>query len=183
MLHDQCGSNCVQRKGSSELDRIELPPALLRPLAIIMEKSRRIDYETKLTPIGGERRGAFETGFVQQVDRRRSAATERDHMLEPFRGPDGFDQCPSDASAGAENDRHAGLGKRSKVDPRDRCALRFDLPSHRRLARWPDRLNLQDSSKQAGDERPDGKKHPVAELQDGDRSRQRCRARRPAPLG
>jgi hypothetical protein len=93
-------------------------------LAIIMEKSGRIDYETKLTPIGSERRGAFETGFVQEVDRRRSAAIERDHMLESFCGPDGFDQRPSDAPAGAENDRHAGLGKRSKFNLGDRCVHR-----------------------------------------------------------
>jgi hypothetical protein len=88
-----------------------------------------------LTPIGGERR-AVETGLVQQVDRRRSAATEPDHVLEPFRGSNGFDQCPSDASAGAENDRLVRLRKRLKINPGNHCALGFDLPSHRRLAPW-----------------------------------------------
>jgi hypothetical protein len=65
---------CVERKGSHEPERIELPPALPRPLAFITKKSSRIDYETKLTLIGGERRGAFETGLVHEVDRRSGRA-------------------------------------------------------------------------------------------------------------
>ncbi len=47
---------------------IELPPALLRRLAIVMEKSCRIDQEPKLTQIGGVRSGAFETDLLHQVD-------------------------------------------------------------------------------------------------------------------
>lgn len=125
------------RRGSSEVDRVELPPALLRPLAIIMEKSRRIDHETKLTLISGERRGAFETSLVQEVDRRRSVATERDHMLEPFRGLDGFEQCPANAAAGAENDRHAGLGKRTEINSAGCRAFGFALTGHWPLAPWP----------------------------------------------
>src|SRR5208283_4813367 len=116
MLHDQRGPNRVQRKGSSELGCIELSPALFRPLAFIVQKSGRIDHEMKLTLFGGERRGALETGLVQQVDRRRSAATERDHMIETLLGAYGCEQCPSDTAAGAENDRHAGLRKRSEVE-------------------------------------------------------------------
>ena len=69
MLHDQRGPDRIQRKGSSEIDRIELPPALLGSLTLIMQKSRRIDHQTKLTPIGGERRGTCETVFVQKVYR------------------------------------------------------------------------------------------------------------------
>ena len=115
MLHDQGGSNRIQREGSSELDRIELSPALLRPLAIVMEKSRRIDHKPEITHLGGERRRAFETGLVQQVDRWRRVATAFDYMLEPFRSPDGFDQGPSNTAAGAENDRHPGRGKRPKI--------------------------------------------------------------------
>src|SRR5271166_3050718 len=42
---------------------------------------------------------------------------------------------------------------------------------------------LQDPSKKAGEERPDGKKHPVAQLKDGQGARQRRGARRPAPPG
>ena len=134
MLHDQRGPDRIQRKGSSEIDRIELPPALLGSLALIMQKSRRIDHQTKLTLIGGERCGTCETAFVQKVDRWQSAATERDYMLEFSRGPDGFDQCPPNTASGAENDRHAVPGKRSKVNPGSRCAFGFKLPRHKRLA-------------------------------------------------
>ena len=69
MLHDQRGPDRIQRKGSRDIGRIELPPALLGALAIIMEKSRRIDHQTKLTRISGEGRGTFETTFVEKVDR------------------------------------------------------------------------------------------------------------------
>jgi hypothetical protein len=57
MLHDERGPDRIQRKGAREISRIELPPALLGFLALIMQKSRRIDHQTKLTLIGGERRG------------------------------------------------------------------------------------------------------------------------------
>ena len=57
-----------------------------------------------------------------------------DHMLEPFRGPDGFEQCPSDTAPGAENDRHPGLGKQLKVNSGSRYALGFKSLSHPRLA-------------------------------------------------
>jgi hypothetical protein len=103
-------------------------------LVIIVQKSRGIDHEAKLTLIGGKRRGTFETGLVQKVDRWRSAATECDHMLELFCGPNAFDQCPSDSAASAENDRHAGLGKRLKVRPGDSCGLGLELLSHRGFA-------------------------------------------------
>ena len=36
MLHDQRWSDRIQRKGPREVDRIELPPALLRSLSIIV---------------------------------------------------------------------------------------------------------------------------------------------------
>jgi hypothetical protein len=111
MLHNKRGPDRIQRKGTREIGRIELPPTFLGPLALIMQKSRRIDHQTKLSPIGGERCRTCETAFVQKVDRWRSAATERDYMLELFGGLDGFDQGPSNATARAENDRHAGLGK------------------------------------------------------------------------
>ena len=65
MLHDQRGPDRIQRKGAREIGRIELPPALFGSLAIIMQKSRRIDHQTKLAMIGGERRGTFEAGLVQ----------------------------------------------------------------------------------------------------------------------
>jgi hypothetical protein len=68
MLHDQCRSNGVQRERTRQFGRIELPPALLRPLAFIVKKFCRIDHETELTLCGGERRGALQTGLVQQVD-------------------------------------------------------------------------------------------------------------------
>ncbi len=55
-------------------------------------------------------------------------------MLELFRGLDGFDQSPPDTAAGAENDRHAGLGKRPKVNPSSFCAFGFRLRRHKRLA-------------------------------------------------
>ncbi len=44
------------------------------------------------------------------------------------------------------------------------------------------RLQIQDLSKEAGDERSDRKKHPVAQLQDSQHARQRRGARRPAPF-
>jgi hypothetical protein len=69
MLHDQRRPDRIQRKGSREIGRIKMPPALLGSLAIIMEKSGRIDHQTKLTQISGERRGTFETALVQKVDR------------------------------------------------------------------------------------------------------------------
>jgi len=69
MLHDQRGPDRIERKSSRQIGRIKLPPALLGALAIIMEKSRRIDHQTKLTQISGERRGTFETAFVQKVNR------------------------------------------------------------------------------------------------------------------
>ena len=80
-------------------------------LALIMQKPRRIDHQTKLAPIGGKRCRTCKTVFVQKVDPWRCAATERDCMLKLFGGLDGFDQGPSNATARAENDRHAGLGK------------------------------------------------------------------------
>ena len=49
-------------------------------------------------------------------------------------GPDGFDQCPSDTAAGAEDDRHTGPGKRHKVKLGIRCARGFKLPGHPRFA-------------------------------------------------
>ena len=55
-------------------------------------------------------------------------------MFELIRGLDGFDQCPSNAAARAENDRDAGLGKRPKVNPGTWYAFGFQLPRHRRLA-------------------------------------------------
>jgi len=112
MLHDQRRPDRIQRKSAREIGRIELPPALLGCLAIIMQKSRCIDYQTQLSRIGGARRGMRETGFVQKVDRRRSAATERDYMLEFSRGLDRFNQGPSDTAAGAKYGCHAGLRKR-----------------------------------------------------------------------
>ena len=69
MLHDERGTDRIQRKGAREIGRIELPPALLGFLALIMQKSRRIDHQTKLTLIGGECRGTCETVFVQKVYR------------------------------------------------------------------------------------------------------------------
>ena len=69
MLYDERGSDRIQRKGAREIGRIELPPALLGFLAFIMQKSRRIDHQTKLTLIGGARRGTCETVFVQKVYR------------------------------------------------------------------------------------------------------------------
>ena len=39
----------------------------------------------------------------------------------------------ANAAARAENDRHAGLGKRPKVNPGSRYAFGFKLPRHRRL--------------------------------------------------
>jgi hypothetical protein len=111
---------------------MELSPALLRRLAIVMKKSRRIDHKPKLTHIGGECCGALETGLVQQVDRWRSAATEFHHMREPLRWPDGFDQCPTDAAAGAKNDRHAGLWKRLKFELGGCCSLGFKWSGHPR---------------------------------------------------
>ena len=134
MLHDQRGPDRIQRKGAREIGRIELPQALLGCLAIIMQKSRRIDHQTKLTLIGGKSRGTRKTAFVQKVNRWRSAATERDYMLELFRGRDGFDECPSNTAAGAKNDRHAGLGKRPNVSLGSHCAFGFRLPRHKRLA-------------------------------------------------
>ncbi len=59
MLHDQRGSNRVQREGTREIARIELAPTLLGFLAIIVEKPRCIDYEPKLALLGGERCGAL----------------------------------------------------------------------------------------------------------------------------
>ena len=70
MLHDERGPDRIQRKGAREIGRIELPPALLGFLALIMEKTRRINHQAKLTLFGGERRGTCETAFVQKVDRR-----------------------------------------------------------------------------------------------------------------
>ena len=69
MLHNKRGSDRIQRKGARQIGRIELPPALLGFLALIMQKSRRINHQTKFTLIGGERRGTCETAFVQKVDR------------------------------------------------------------------------------------------------------------------
>ena len=89
MLHDQRWPDCIQRKGSCEIVRIELAPALLGCLAIIVEKSRRIDHQTKVTHIAGERRSARNTSFVLKVDRWRRAATEGYDMLEHFRGLNG----------------------------------------------------------------------------------------------
>jgi hypothetical protein len=103
-------------------------------LVIIVQKSRGIDHEAKLTLIGGKRRGAFEAGLVQKVDQWRSAATECDHMLELFCGPNAFDQCPSDSAARAEDDRNPGLRKRLKVRPGDSCGLGLELLSHRGFA-------------------------------------------------
>jgi hypothetical protein len=134
MLHDQRWSDRIQRKGSSEVDRIELPPALLRPLVIIVQKSRGIDHEAKLALIGGKCRSAFETGLVQKVDRRRSAAAERNDTFETFCDPNGLDQCPSDSAARAEDDRDPGLRKRPKVKPGDGCGLGLELLSHRSFA-------------------------------------------------
>ena len=67
-----------------------------------MEESGRVDHEPKCTETGGVRCGAFETDFVQQVDRWIGPPTECDEMLELPGGPDGFDQCPSDPAASAE---------------------------------------------------------------------------------
>jgi hypothetical protein len=68
MLHDQRGSNGVQREGTRKIARIELAPTLLRSLAIIVEKPRCIYHEPKLAHFGSERRGALQTHLVQQVD-------------------------------------------------------------------------------------------------------------------
>ncbi len=57
-------------------------------------------------------------------------------MLEFSRGLDGFDQCPPNTATSAENDRHAGLGKRPKVNPVSRFVFRFKLPCYQRLAPW-----------------------------------------------
>jgi hypothetical protein len=92
-------------------------------LAIIMEKSRCIRHQPRLVQIGRKRRGPFEAGLVHKVDRWRGAATERDRMVELFRGSQGFDQCAADSATGAEDDRDAGLGKRPEVKPR----YRFDF--------------------------------------------------------
>ncbi len=90
--------------------------------------------EAKFAPSGGKRRSAFETGLVQQVDRWRSAATERDDMLEPFRGLDGLDQSPSDSAARADDDCHSSLGKRPGVRFGDSCGVGLASLSHRGFA-------------------------------------------------
>jgi len=68
MLHDQGGSNRVQREGTSKFDGIELPPTLLWLLLVIVQKSCRINHETNLTLRGGELPCPLQTGLVQQVD-------------------------------------------------------------------------------------------------------------------
>ncbi len=85
-------------------------------MLFIVEKPRRIDQETKIPQIRGKRSGGFKTRLVQKVDCRRRMATECNDMLEPIRGPDGLDQCRADAAAGAEDNRHARLGKRPKIN-------------------------------------------------------------------
>jgi hypothetical protein len=99
-----------------------------------VKKSRGIDHEAKLAPSGGKRRSAFETCLVQQVDRWRSAATERDDMLESFCGLDGLDQCPSDSAARAEDDRYSSLWKRQEVRFGDSCGVGLASLSHRGFA-------------------------------------------------
>jgi hypothetical protein len=98
-----------------------------------VQKSRRIDHQAKLAPLGGEGHGAFETVLVQQIDRRGRAATEGRDMLEVFRNADGFQDCCADPTAGTENDRDAGRWKRSKLNPLSTCAFVFERPGHPRL--------------------------------------------------
>tara|TARA_B100000029_G_scaffold457547_1_gene486347 strand:- start:754 stop:1131 length:378 start_codon:yes stop_codon:yes gene_type:complete len=95
-----------------------------------VEKSRRIDHQAKLTQIGGGRRDTFETYLVQEIDRWRSASTERDNTLEPLRSADAFNQRPSDTAAGTKSDRHASSIKRSDVNSGSHLALTFGLPDH-----------------------------------------------------
>jgi hypothetical protein len=140
MLHDQRWSNGVQRKGTREIARIELAPTLLGSLAIIIQKTRRIDHKPKLALLGGERCGALQTRLVQQVDGRRGRATETNHMLEAAGGTQCFNQCAPDAAAGTKNDRNASLRKRTQVDAGrrpDRCGHRPGQPRFAPLARVP----------------------------------------------
>jgi len=94
MFHDKRRTDCIEGKGAREVDRTEFPPALLKLLAIIVQKSRCSDYEAKLAQIGGKRRCNLETGIVQKIDRWLSATTKRDHMLKLILCPDGFDHPP-----------------------------------------------------------------------------------------
>ena len=93
-------------------------------------------------------------------------------MREPALGEQGFDQRAPDAAAGAEHDRHPGPGRRC----RGNCRRPDRSPSGTVPSPAP-----RQPAEETRDERPDGEKQPVAQLQHGQRPGQRRGARRPAP--
>ena len=65
MLHDQCGSDRVQRKCTHEVGRIKFAPTLLWTLSLIMEKSRGINHQPDLTACCSKSCGALQAGLVK----------------------------------------------------------------------------------------------------------------------
>ena len=142
--------------------------------------------------------GALETGLVQQVDRRRSAATERNHMIETLLGAYGCERCPADTATAPKTTATPGCGNDVQGQPRDefRCPVSRDRlprrapdaagPFHRRRemrgrtgrnARWPGLEDRQGARQRGGARRPAPPGQATPDL-DESRARQIQRARR-----
>ena len=116
-----------------------------------------------------------------QGKRRQRAAALRGYR--PAKVLDTWWGVPPDAAAGARRPPPRRPAETTSGHPGQPSRLGARLAWSRAIGSAASRPLPQDSSQQAGDERPDGKKRPIAQLQDGQGARQRCGARRPAPFG